>query len=123
MLLGDPAYPLLPWILKDYPGMGLDSMRSNFNLMLNRGRVKVEQTFGMLKKIFRILSSSSEIDVGFMPHVVAACCTLFNIIQGDYDLDDFDIESTQTETINENSETESARPTATTIRDVIANSL
>lgn len=77
LLLEDPAYPLLPWVLKDYPGAGLDQKQSNFNLRQNRARVKVEQAFGMLKKIFRILGAQSEIDVDFMPLVVVACCTFF----------------------------------------------
>ena len=29
--LGDPAYPLLPWLMKPYPGVGLSAKHRKFN--------------------------------------------------------------------------------------------
>lgn len=121
LLLGDPAYPLLPWVLKDYPGQGLDRVKSNFNLRLNRGRVKVEQAFGMLKKTFRILGAQSEINVDFMPSVVVACCTLYNIIQDDVETPLEDPNEEQEAQNEDNVETDRPTPTATNVRDAIAN--
>ena len=81
----------------------------------------------MLKGVFRILSSSSKIDVVFMPLVVAACCTLYNIIQGDYDIADFidSNDSSQQPPLSQNNDLDAAatHPTANTIRDTIAHSI
>jgi len=42
VILGDPAYPLLPWLLKPYPATGLSTKASKFNTRLSRARVVVE---------------------------------------------------------------------------------
>ena len=49
VILGDPAYPLLPWLLKPYPATGLSTKASKFNTRLSRARVVVECAFGRLK--------------------------------------------------------------------------
>lgn len=81
--------------MKDYPGTRLDEKRQRFNEHLNTARVKVEQTFGDLKNCWRILSKKSEINVYFMPKVVAACCTMHNIMFIE-DLNSTDLNSNHT---------------------------
>ena len=49
VILGDPAYPLLPWLLQPYPGTGLSTKGSKFNTRLSRACVVVECAFGRLK--------------------------------------------------------------------------
>ena len=49
VILGDPAYLLLPWLIKPYLGVGVSEKWKKFNRKLNRARVVVECAFGRLK--------------------------------------------------------------------------
>ncbi|CAM4571026.1 unnamed protein product [Leuciscus chuanchicus] len=81
LVAGDPAYPLLPWLIKGYSGPNLSEEQEAFNRHLNGSGVKVEHTFGHLKGRWRILAKRSDIHHSFMPTVVAACCVLHNICE------------------------------------------
>lgn len=81
LVAGDPAYPLLPWLIKGYSGPNLSQEHAAFNSHLNGSRVKVEHTFGRLKGRWCILAKRSDIHHSFMPTVVAACCVLHNICE------------------------------------------
>ena len=54
-LIGDPAYPLLPWLMKAYPGNNLIEKQKIFNHRLSRARMTVECSFGRLKGRWRCL--------------------------------------------------------------------
>ena len=56
LIVGDPAYPLLPWIIKPYSDTGrLNRQERVFNYRLSRAGVVTENAFGRLKGRWRCL--------------------------------------------------------------------
>ena len=56
LLLGDGAYPLLPWLLKPCPiNAILNRSQRHFNKTLSSARSTVERAFAILKGRWRIL--------------------------------------------------------------------
>lgn len=86
MIVGDPAYPLLPWLLKGDTrarGQAVSPEQDSFNVYLNKARVAVEIAFGRLKARWRVLLKRIELHHTFAPFVVSACCVLHNILENE----------------------------------------
>jgi len=79
IILADPAYTLLKWLIK--PFIGNLSAQVPFNCYHSNARVVVEQAFGRLKSRWRIIGKKIEADIRFAPKIVAACCILHNICE------------------------------------------
>jgi hypothetical protein len=79
LVLGDPAYPLLSWLMKSFPDNGsLSVQQKTFNYRLSKARVVVEHAYG---RRWRCLLKRNDIAVHDLPKIVAACCILHNICE------------------------------------------
>ncbi|CAM4559683.1 unnamed protein product [Lepidochelys kempii] len=81
VILGDSAYPLMPWLMKPYPG-SLESRKEQFTNRLSWCRMTLECAFGSLKGRWCCLYGNLDLVNDSVPAVMSACCNLHNICEG-----------------------------------------
>jgi len=83
LILGDPAYPLKPWMMKPYPDTGhLTAAERHFNYRQSRARMVVENAFGRLKGLWHcLLKRMDYYDIEHTTNAVASCVVLHNICE------------------------------------------
>ena len=82
LILGDGAYPLLPWLITPYRNNGnLSDAQKVFNYQQSRARMVVENSIGRLKGRWRILMKRIEARLSNVPNIIAACCILHNVCE------------------------------------------
>ena len=83
VILADPAYPLLPWLLKPYTGRNLTPEKESFNAYLSSVRILVENSFGKLNARWRMIGKKIDARIDLAPQIIATCCALHNICERD----------------------------------------
>lgn len=80
LLLGDPAYPLLPFLMKEHTHPK-NNAEVIFNNMLRAARNPIECAYGRLKARWQILNKRMDIGLKYVPSVIYACFVLHNICE------------------------------------------
>lgn len=80
IFIGDEAFALHKHILKPFPQRDLTYNRRIFNYRLSRGRNIVENSFGLIASIFRILHTAISVRPEKINYIVLAICVLHNYL-------------------------------------------
>ena len=79
-VIGDPAYPLTPYCMKEFESCTTNS-QVLFNELLRCARNQIECAFGRLKARWSILTRKIDFNTEMVPVVIYACFVLHNFCE------------------------------------------
>uniref|UniRef100_A0A224Z552 Nuclease HARBI1 n=1 Tax=Rhipicephalus zambeziensis TaxID=60191 RepID=A0A224Z552_9ACAR len=82
-LIGDAAFPLRTYLMRPYPGRGLDERKKVFNYRLSRARRCVENAFGILVSRWRVFLGTVESEQDLVTDMIKAAVYLHNFLMRD----------------------------------------
>lgn len=86
-IVGDSAYPLLPWLMIPYIGKGISAPMTIFNEKHRDVNLLATRALSQLKGVWRILSKVMwRPDKHKLPSIILVCCLLHNIMIDNRDI-------------------------------------
>ncbi|XP_010260062.1 PREDICTED: putative nuclease HARBI1 [Nelumbo nucifera] len=80
-IIGDVAFPLLPWLVTPYHGKELSETRAEFNKRHFATRMVAQRALARLKEMWRIVQGVMwRPDKHKLPRIILVCCLLHNIV-------------------------------------------
>ncbi|KAM6582585.1 hypothetical protein CsatB_009587 [Cannabis sativa] len=80
-LVGDTAFPLLPWLLTPFRRRGPPDFQSEFNKRLSATRMVAQRALARLKETWKIIHGVMwKPDKHRLPRIILVCCILHNIV-------------------------------------------
>ena len=80
-IIGDPAYPLLPYLMKEFAKGGSSVQEQFFGYRLSSARMIIECAFGRLKARFGILTKAMDLSMDNIPSTILSCFILHNFCE------------------------------------------
>jgi hypothetical protein len=79
-ILGDPAYPLLPWLITPFSDFVGNREKDAFNFFHSQSRIVIERAFGLLVAKWGILWRPLRFNMLHCNRIVHACVRLHNFL-------------------------------------------
>ena len=80
-IVGDPAYPLLPYLMNEFAKGGSTVQEQFFGYKLSSARMIIECAFGRLKARFGILTKAMDLSMDNIPSTILSCFILHNFCE------------------------------------------